>query len=709
MHTVDVVIDRVASGLNRSFSYAVPDGLEQIGPGWRVMVPLGNGRAQGLVVRVGETEWAPKIKSVIKALDAFPLLTPDLVQLALWMTDRWSCFLPQALRAVVPAPVRRVPPPAPLYLYPGSKPNRGPERLRLWNRLSQDPGLAVDVALALTGVSRAVLRSMERQGQITRGSRLIEPVNAATHRLTPPQQAAVDRIRTDLQGDGAELLVEGVTGSGKTEVYLEAIAATLQQGRQAIVLVPEIALTPQMAARFNERFPGRVAIFHSAMAEGQRVTEWHRVRTGEASVVLGARSAVFAPCPRLGLIVMDEEHEATYKQDEHPRYHARDVARKRIQLTQGVLVLGSATPSLESAWAARRGKIGWARLPERIGGGGLARVTMVDMRQELRDGHREMFSRPLQLALTGCLNDQGQAILLLNRRGFSTSVVCRECGQASTCPSCSVSLTLHRTERQLVCHYCSHQESIPTVCPSCGSGRIRQFGVGTEQVVAEVGRLWPQARVIRADTDSLRQRGSHQRLFETFGRGQADILVGTQVVAKGMDWPRVTVVGIVAADLALTLPDFRAAERTFSLLTQAAGRAGRGKQPGSVIIQTYNPDHYSVMAAAAQDFDRFYDAEIAFREMLGYPPFGHLLLVEATDAVEQKARDQAEAAHQSLEAAKGVIVLGPAPAPVERVRGQWRQHLLVKAETLQPLLTIARTLLAANPRLSLTVDPHHLM
>ncbi|MCL8208812.1 MAG: primosomal protein N' [Actinomycetia bacterium] len=705
---VDVVIDRVAAGLDRPFTYRRPDAWAAVGPGWRVLVPFGRSQAAGLVVAEHEGPTAGPVKDLLRPLDPYPLLPPDLVAVAVWMRDRWGCLLPQALRAAVPAPVRHMPAPDPPWLYAGAEPTRGSERRRLWTYLAERGGATREEALAATGVSPAVLRAMETAGQVRRGVPPRPPLPPPSTRLTPDQERAVAAILAQLD-TGGEVLVEGVTGSGKTEVYLAAVAATLARGRQAIVLVPEIALTPQMQARFEQRFPGRVAVFHSAMADGVRVREWHRVRTGEAEVVLGARSAVFAPCPRLGLVVVDEEHEPTYKQDEHPRYHAREVARERARRVGAVLVLGSATPSLETAWAARTGQVAWVRLRKRVGGRPLARAEVVDMRAELKAGHREMFSRALKDAVAECLAAGDQAILLLNRRGFSTSVVCRACGQPRMCPRCAVSLTLHATERRLLCHYCLHEEPVPTVCPACGSPQIRQFGVGTERVVEEVRRLWPDARVLRADADSLRRRGSHRRLFEAFLARRADVLVGTQVIAKGLHWPGVTLVGVVAADLGLTLPDFRAAERTFALLTQAAGRAGRGDRPGRVIIQTYNPEHYSVAAAARQDFDAFYAEELGFRELLGYPPFGHLLLVEAADEDPARAAAEAERARTVLAGRSGLVLLGPAPAPLARLRGRWRMHLLVKARELVLVLDAARALLDDNPRLSLTVDPYHLL
>jgi primosomal protein N' (replication factor Y) len=705
---VDVVVDRVTRGLDRPLTY-VADPEPAVRPGTRVRVPLGSRIVTGFVVAVRETdELAPTWRSIDGVVDPDPLLPEDLVALAFWMREEWTCLLPQAFRTMVPAPVRRAPTPDPDRLYPGpDRPTRGPVRQRLWDYVAEHPGLSLDAVTTAVGGSRAVLRAMLDVGQLVWGERPPEPVALAPHALTPAQEQAAAALR--LASPGSIWLLEGVTGSGKTEVYLDVIAATLARGQQAIVLLPEISLTEEMRRRYERRLPGRVAVFHSGMADGERVAEWHRVRRGVAPVVLGARSAVFAPCPRLGLVIIDEEHETSYKQDEHPHYHARDVAEARIRHGGGVLVLGSATPSLETAQRARSGVIGWLRLPERVSRRPLPDPVVVDMRRELADGHREMFSRPLKQALTEVLARGEQALLFLNRRGFATVVVCRDCGQPVRCPDCAVSLTWHREEDRLLCHYCSFAQPTPRHCPACGSARIRAFGAGTEQVVAEVERHWPAARVVRADADALRLRGSHQRLFEGFRRGGADVMVGTQLIAKGMDWPRVTLVGVVAADLSLTLPDFRAAERTFQLITQAAGRAGRGERPGRVVIQTYNAEHYAVRAAAAQDFSAFFAAELPFRRQLRYPPFAELLLVEAAAPTAEAARALAIRARQAVGDDDALTVLGPAPAPLEKVRGRFRYHLLVKAPDRERLRRLARQIADLDPDLRATLDPQAMM
>lgn len=706
------MLDRVALALDRPFDYYLPDHLRHIGPGWRVRVPFGPTEVTGLVVGCADEGYeGGALRPVTGTLDDEALLPADVVELVPYLRERWCCWWGQAVRAVVPAPVRLMsPPPLPSLYVAGERP-RGPVRQRLWDFVEAVPGASEQAARAATGASAAVVTALIRSGALVRGVPPAEPVGRSTRVLNPDQQAAVAGIRQAQarRDHRACVLVEGVTGSGKTEVYLEAVAATLAEGRQAIVLVPEIALTPQMGDRFRERFPGRVAVFHSAMASGERVAEWYRVRRGEAEVVLGPRSAVFAPCPRLGLVIVDEEHEATYKQEDHPRYEARDVAERRVASTGGTLVLGSATPSLETAHRARMGQIGWVVLPERVEGRPLASVTVVDMRAELDAGNRQMFSRVLDAAVRETLMAGDQVVLLLNRRGFAQSVVCRSCGYTARCPACSVSLTWHREHEQLQCHYCDFHAPLPAQCPQCGSSRLRSFGVGTERILEEAQARWPEARIARADRDSLARRGSHARLFRAFQQHELDMLVGTQLLAKGMDWPGVTLVGIVMADLALSLPDFRAAERTYDLLTQAAGRAGRGAKRGRVVIQTYNPEHYSVRAAAAQTFQPFYEEEIAYRQELGYPPFGHLLLVEATGGTEAAARAAAVGACRMLEDDPRLVVRGPAPAPVARVRERYRCHVLVRAPALAAVLAAARRLADADPELSLTVDPYHFL
>jgi primosomal protein N' (replication factor Y) (superfamily II helicase) len=518
--------------------------------------------------------------------------------------------------------------------------------------------------------------------------------------LTSAQRTVLDAVlRPDAASESGVVLLHGVTGSGKTEVYLQALAAVLAGGRRGIVLVPEIALTPQAMVRFAGRFPGRVALLHSGLTDTERLDAWQRIRAGRADVVVGSRSALFAPVERLGLIVVDEEHEVAYKQEGRaPTYHARDVAVALGRLVGATVVLGSATPSVESFWEARHRTYHLAELTERVpvaGGvapGGLPPVTIVDLRAELRSGNTSILGSALQAALAETLAAGQQAVLFLNRRGTATCVVCRECGYVALCGRCDVPMTYHASEAALICHYCGRRQPAPQMCPHCWSASIRYFGLGTERVESAVRRLFPRARVLRWDRDTARTRQAHEELLAAFGERRADVLVGTQMIAKGLDLPGVTLVGVVSADVALFLPDFRASERAFQLLTQVAGRAGRGAVAGRVIVQTFNPDHFCIQAAARHDYQDFYAAEISARERYGYPPFRQFVKFTYTHADRYRAQVEATALAERLERVirahelERTDVVGPAPAFMERLRGRYRWHLIVRGPDLRPLL-----------------------
>ncbi|MGO8949852.1 MAG: primosomal protein N' [Ktedonobacterales bacterium] len=494
-------------------------------------------------------------------------------------------------------------------------------------------------------------------------------------------------------------LLHGITGSGKTEIYLQALAATLAQGGRGIVLVPEIALTPQAMARFAGRFPGRVALLHSGLTSAERLDEWRRIRAGEVDIVLGSRSALFAPVDRLALIVVDEEHEAAYKQDRTPTYHAREVAVALGRLTGATVVLGSATPSVESYWLASHGVYTLLELGERAPTGAvvtppisLPPVRIVDLRAELRSGNTSILSAPLRLALRQTLDRGEQAILFLNRRGSASSVVCRDCGYVARCGRCDVSMTYHASNRIVLCHYCGKNEPVPVMCPHCGSASIRHFGLGTERVEATVKRLFPDARVLRWDRDTARTRAVHEELLRAFVERRADVLVGTQMIAKGLDLPAVTLVGVISADVALFLPDFRASERAFALLTQVAGRAGRGNLPGNVLVQTLNPDHFCIQSASRHDYASFFAAEVSARRRYGYPPFRRFVkcTYEHSDryTAEIEATRLADRFTQLIQDA-GLAesdIVGPAPAFIERLRSRYRWQLILRSPDPRLLL-----------------------
>ncbi len=631
-----------------------------------------------------------------------------------------------------------------------------------------------------TGADLALLRSLERRGLLELSTREVRrdplagdavppdippALTLAQERAWRPISDALEKM-TRWQGDkvttgdseansatpspghlvtSSQFLLHGITGSGKTELYLRAIGRAMRQGRQALVLVPEIALTAQLVRRFAARFPGKLAVLHSGLALGERYDEWRRLRHGEAMLAIGSRSAVFAPLPKLGLIIVDEEHEPSYKHDAAPRYHARDAAIQLAELTGSVLILGSATPSLETYTATREGRIGLITLAERVGMArdkdGLPRsvalplppVRIVDMRQELQQGNRSIFSRPLQSALAGALKRGEQAILFLNRRGAASFIMCRDCGHVIACPNCATPLVVHYDEDEgrrtkdessgdpsssvlrpsslLVCHSCNHREIVPSNCPQCWSPRIKSFGVGTQRVVEDVQGLFPEARTLRWDRDSVTRKGDHERMLDRFLRHEADVLVGTQMIAKGLDLPLVSVVGVIAADTGLHLPDFRAGERTFQLLTQVAGRAGRQSAGAQVVLQTYAPDHYALLAAQEHDFPAFYTQEIAFRRQIGYPPFSRLVRFVYTSGSDDRGRraaDQLAADIRQLAAELDLGdwgIIGPAPAFFHRQRNRFRWHLLLRAADPTPLLETLRL----PPGWALDVDPVHVL
>ncbi|WP_188882379.1 replication restart helicase PriA, partial [Alicyclobacillus cellulosilyticus] len=525
--------------------------------------------------------------------------------------------------------------------------------------------------------------------------------------LTPAQARAVADIVAAVQrGRGEAVVLFGVTGSGKTEVYLRAIAECLAAGGGAIVLVPEIALTPQMVARFVDRFGSRVAVLHSGLSAGEKRDEWSRIRRGEARIVVGARSAVFAPVQGLKLIIVDEEHEPSYKQEETPHYDARDVARWRAQYRGGVVVYGSATPSLEAMHEVEQGRARLLTLPTRVHGGPLPPVQIVDMREELRSGNRSIFSRALADGLERTVTAGHQAMLFLNRRGYAAFVLCRNCGAILQCPHCDISLTVHKGaagEGALVCHYCGFAAALPDACPDCGEAVLRPFGIGTQQVEEAIRARWPLWRVARMDVDTTRRKGAHREVLEAFYRNELDVLVGTQMIAKGLDVPNVAFVGVVMADTMLAVPDFRAAERTFDLLTQVVGRAGRAEVPGETVIQTFQPDHYAILAAARHDYAAFYRQERALRERFFYPPFCELAVFVAVHADPGIARGAAARFERELRRRLGPQheVLPAVPAAVPRVQNRFRYQVVIKYRRwpdVQAAVTAAYTLVEARLR-----------
>ncbi|EIJ8085075.1 primosomal protein N' [Listeria monocytogenes] len=534
--------------------------------------------------------------------------------------------------------------------------------------------------------------------------------------LLPDQQTACEKITAAT--DQEAFLIHGVTGSGKTEIYLQTIEAKLKEGKEAIVLVPEISLTPQMVERFKSRFGSEVAVLHSALSSGEKYDEWRKIERKEARVVVGARSAVFAPFENLGIIIIDEEHEASYKQEDNPRYHARDVAIWRATKYQCPVVLGSATPSLESFARAKKGVYTLIELPSRVNDRAMPEVSVVDMREELRKENRTEFSTELLEKIKDRIAKKEQTVLMLNRRGYSSFVMCRDCGYVVECPNCDISLTYHQSSNQMKCHYCGHEERVPQKCPSCEGEHIRYFGTGTQKVEESLTKLIPEARVIRMDVDTTRTKGAHEKLLKSFRNHEADILLGTQMIAKGLDFPDITLVGVLNADTMLHLPDFRASERTFQLLTQVSGRAGRHERTGEVIVQSYNPEHYSIEFAKKHDFIGFYNHEMQLRKMGSYPPFYYLTMINVSDENEMKAIRTIQEMAQFLRGKLGpdAVILGPVPSTITRIKNKYRYQCIIKYKIEPNLKKELKTLITHYQKdqqkgLTITIDvqPYVLM
>ncbi|MCU1804543.1 primosomal protein N' [Cytobacillus firmus] len=538
--------------------------------------------------------------------------------------------------------------------------------------------------------------------------------------LTEEQRKAIIPILNSIEDNRHEtFLLYGVTGSGKTEVYLQSIQRVLEDGKEAIVLVPEISLTPQMVKRFKGRFGDQVAVMHSGLSAGEKYDEWRKIQRKEVKVVVGARSAIFAPFENLGIIIIDEEHETSYKQEENPRYHARDVAIKRAEYHNCPVVLGSATPSLESFARAQKGVYHLLTLENRMNNQALPAVDIIDMREELREGNRSMFSRKLLEKIKDRLGKKEQIVLFLNKRGHSSFVMCRDCGYVINCPHCDISLTYHRYNQQMKCHYCGYEASVPNACPECESEHIRYFGTGTQKVEEELAKILPEAKVIRMDVDTTSRKGAHEKLLDQFQEGHADILLGTQMIAKGLDFPNITLVGVLSADTMLHLPDFRSSEKTFQLLTQVSGRAGRHELEGEVIIQTYTPEHYSIELAGEQDYDKFYDREMMVRKIHRYPPFFYISLVTVSHEELMKAVSVTEKITQYIQSKLSAesIVLGPVASPIPRINNRYRYQCLIKykrepelGQTLKKILdNYQQEISAGGLTVSIDLNPYILM
>lgn len=734
-----VIPDRAG---DKALDYRVPEALwDKVAPGSRVRVPLRTRLIQGTVIELLNESAVRGARDIQSVIAGTSLIRPRLMKLAHWMAEYYCCSLEAAMACLLPQVVRQAQVSARKRNFArlireisegdfAALQRRAPRQADAL-RVLKDAGRPLPVAEAAgsAGVSESVFRALERLGWISiemehvardphSSESFLPTVDLA---LNPEQTTAMTAICSAIdQAASRPILLFGVTGSGKTEIYLQSIRHALDAGRTALVLVPEISLTPQTVERFKARFAviqQEVAVLHSHLSAGERHDEWYKIHDGRARIVIGARSAVFAPLERLGVIIVDEEHEGSYKQEEIPRYHARDVAVLRAREEGCAIVLGSATPSMESWQNVRTGKYQLLSLTQRIDDRRMPLIRVVDMRRTAKGAaSNAVFSPPLLAAIERRLAQGEQTILFLNRRGYSTTMLCHACGHVCQCPNCSVALTYHRDEEKLACHICGHSERAPRVCPECRDPGIRHAGIGTQKVEDAVRKIFPAARVARMDADAMVRRDAYRQTLGAFKQGEIDILVGTQMIAKGLHFPNVTLVGIINADLGLHIPDFRAGERTFQLLTQVAGRAGRGDLEGEVLVQSFTPFSPSIQFARHHDTDGFVEQELSFRQAFGFPPFSRMVLL----TIRSQMRERAEFAAQTIarrlrEAVPAGAALGEAvPAPLEKARGYFRFQISLRGSSIRPLSRAVQMQLAALPLpedvfVAVDVDPVHLL
>jgi primosomal protein N' (replication factor Y) len=711
----NIIIDISHEKVDRLFQYKIPERLkEKVNVGDCVTVPFGRGDTlrKGYVIEItDEPNWDPeKIKEIAGVTKDMTSAEDISIKLAAWMKRNYGSTMIAALKTVLPSGKKmkrqvhkfvslRMPERETTELYYECVRKKQKARERILKELldNKDDRIPYELITDKLGVSSQTLKSMSEAGIIRIDSEeyFRTPVAGTTTRyedkvLSPEQQNIVDTVRKDYdQGKRDTYLIHGITGSGKTEVYIALIDDMIKRGKQAIVLIPEIALTYQTLMRFYRHFGDRVSVMNSSLSPGEKFDQMERARCGDIDIIIGPRSALFTPFPNTGIIIIDEEHEQTYKSENAPKYHARETAIELARLLPdgACVVLGSATPSLEAYYRASTGQYRLFELNRRLTGGTLPQVDIADLREELRMGNRSIFSRRLQELMNEKLSKGEQAMLFINRRGLAGFVSCRSCGEVFKCPHCDVSLSEHRGGR-LVCHYCGHEEEKPGICPKCGSKYVSSFRAGTQQIEDEVKKFWPQARVLRMDADTTRTKGSYDKILSTFANKEADVLVGTQMIVKGHDFPDVTLVGILAADMSLYASDFRASERTFQLLTQAAGRAGRGAKEGNVVIQSYDPEHYSIQTASRQDYLAFYNEEITYRKLLRYPPISHMMCVQILSKDEEEGMQFANRLRAIMEQQRvpGAVFIGPAMAAISKINDIYRMALYIKLDDYDGLV-----------------------
>jgi primosomal protein N' (replication factor Y) len=710
----DVIADISHDSVDRAFEYIIPEELAQrIKRGSRVKVPFGRSDKliDGFVINIKEkAAWdAARLKSIHSIEEESIFVEDSLIELADFIKTNYGGTMNRALKTVLPVK-KAAAPVTEKYIYLAAeeaeslaalerftKDKRSVAKLRLMNELVRERVLPCEIVSGKLNISPSTIKSLEKEGLIgvdvrTNLRDAISPVTREPYTivLNEDQRSVADSIWSRYEGgDMRPSLIRGVTGSGKTEIYINLIDRIIKQGKQAIVLIPEIALTYQTVMRFYKKFGDRISVINSKLSPAQRHDQIEKAKKGQVDIIIGPRSALFAPFANLGIIIIDEEHEGTYKNENVPRYHSREVAIKRAQLAGGIVVMGSATPSVESYYKAKQGEYALYTLERRAEGAALPQVHIVDLREELASGNRSMVSRKLQKMIAGCLARSEQVMLFINRRGYSSFVSCRSCGEAIKCRHCDVSLKYHKNGK-LMCHYCGYEMPMVKICPSCGSTMIGTFGTGTQKVEEEINKLFPEAVILRMDYDTTRKKDGHEKILSAFANRQADILIGTQMIVKGHDFENVTLVGIMAADLSLYSDSYQAPERTFQLLTQAAGRAGRGSRAGSVVIQTYSPDNYAVRLGAKQDYNEFYEFEMKYRELLGYPPVKNMLEIMVSCTDEKKLDVVCEMIARLLKESidgdgEEVLMTGPAVASIAKINDRHRKVVYLRAESYKRL------------------------
>ena len=741
----EIIINRTAKRLNRTFDYKVPIELEElIMIGSTVLVPFGKSSTleEGYVVGIKENT-TYEVKEIVKIKHN---LTEKQIELAKWMAKRYFCNISDCIKQM---------------LTPGTKNKKAEKNVqdktinavylkkdideiqfdiemgkiksekqkKILQFLKSNEGATVPEIELFTDGSRAIVKTLEKNGYVEIIEKKIERNPLANKKiektenlkLTEEQQNAYNKVVLDITTNSYEqFLLYGVTGSGKTEVYLQLIGKALEQNKTAIVLVPEISLTPQMIDRFIARFnKDEIAVLHSKLSIGERYDEWNKIKEGKAKIIIGARSAIFAPTENIGIIIIDEEHDSSYKSEAIPKYDAKEIAKKIAKENNCPLVLGSATPDLVTYYKARQGKITLLELTKRANNSKLPEVEIVDLKMELANGNRSMLSAKLHDEIEQNLKEKRQTILFLNRRGFSTFIMCRECGYTVKCKNCNISMTYHKTENKLECHYCGYEENVVTICPECHSDKIRYFGTGTQKLEQEINKIFPEASTIRMDIDTVTKKNSHEEILNKFKDENIDILIGTQMVVKGHHFPNVTLVGVIAADSSLNIDDYRANERTFQILTQVAGRAGREQLDGRVVIQTYNPDNFSIICAQKQDYEMFYNTEIALREQLKYPPFCDIILIGFNSLSEKEIMDASTKVYNYLKAnlnGQEFNVLKPMPSPIDKIQNRYRWRIIIKGNITETANNVLNTCLRKfynsnykNTRVSVDVNPNNMI